>query len=51
MIGPGVSHQISVFSSSGVHPGMAGGGKVHVSTNPALDPLAAESFRPCGKAR
>ena len=26
-------------------------GETYVSTNPVLDPLAAESFRPCGSAR
>ena len=26
-------------------------GEIYVSTSPVLDPLAAESFRPCGSAR
>jgi hypothetical protein len=27
------------------------GRKTYVSTSPVLDPLAAESFRPCGSAK
>jgi hypothetical protein len=45
---PGISrHDFWIPGSHFVRPGMT----IYVSTSPVLEPLAAESFRPCGSAR
>ncbi len=40
-------NSLVIPGSRSARPGMT----IYVSTSPVLDPLAAESFRPCGSAR
>jgi hypothetical protein len=44
-----VCQRLSFRGARQREPGMTA--KDYVSTSPVLDPLAAESFRPCGSAR